>query len=87
MAECLTFIADIEEFLRCEAECACKQHGRELLDHAIVSLDHAVESVARVGKPVLDTGQLGLELLESAIRLEVRLGLCQSEQLPHRSAE
>ena len=46
-----------------------------------------VEEAARRGDLVLDVGDLGLQLLEVLVGLEVRIGLGQREQLAQRAGQ
>src|SRR5262249_19643173 len=61
--------------------------GRELLDAGVVLLHGVVEETAGGGELVLDVGELGLELLEGLIGLQVRVGLGPREQLAERAGE
>jgi hypothetical protein len=83
----LTVVTELEELMRHETKSMREQHGRESLDHAVVTLDHAIDRTARSGELVLDAGQVGLEMLEIAVCLEVRVSLRQGEQLPQCTAE
>src|SRR5215831_19900186 len=73
---------NVEELLRGEAKGAGEQHRGELLDAGVVLLHGIVEEAASGRELVLDVGELGLQLLEVLIGLEVRIGLAQREQLP-----
>jgi hypothetical protein len=79
--------SDVEEFFLRESKCPCHQHGGELLDTGVVLLHRVVEEAARRGDLVFDIGQLGLELLEVLISLEVRIGFAEREQLPQCAAQ
>src|SRR6266540_3748864 len=79
--------ADVEEILRRKSERAGQQHRGKLLDAGVVFLHRVVEEAARGGDLVLDVGELGLELLEVLARLEIGIGLTQSEQLPQRPTQ
>ena len=68
-------LAEVEELLAAEAERAREQRGRHLLDAGVVFLHRVVEEAARGGELVLDVGELGLQLLEVGVGLEVRIGL------------
>src|SRR2546421_12650375 len=67
----LTLAAEIEEFLRREAERTGEQGGRKLLDAGVVFLDCVVEEAAGGGDLVLEIAQLGLQLLGIGVGLEV----------------
>src|ERR1700694_6180304 len=67
--------AEIEELLRREAERGGEQRRRKLGDARIVFADRIVEEAPRRGELVLDVRQLGLQLLEICVGLEVSVGL------------
>src|SRR5438270_12649549 len=75
-------VAEIEEGPRREAEHAGEQRRRELLDAGVVLADRIVEEPPRRRDLVLDVGQLGLQLLEIRVGLQVGIALRQCEQLP-----
>src|SRR5579859_2370683 len=79
--------AEIEEVLLCEAEHAGEQSGRETLDPGIVFLHRVVAEAPRRGDLVLQIGQLGLQLLEIGVGLEIRIGLRQRKQLAQRAGQ
>src|SRR5690348_9151640 len=79
-----TVFAEVEERLRVEAERGRKQHCREVLDAGVELLHGVVEEAPRRCELVLDIGQLRLQLLEVLVRLQVRIGLREREQLPQR---
>src|SRR6266850_962846 len=74
--------ANIEELLRGEPERAGEEHSGELLDAGVVLLHGIVEEAAGGRELVLDVGELGLQLLEVLVCLEVGIGLTQGKQLP-----
>src|SRR6202166_5193938 len=83
----LAVVAEIEERPRREAENAGEQRRGELLDAGIVLADRIVEEPPRRRDLVLDVGQLGLQLLEIRIGLEVGIALRQREYLPQRARQ
>src|SRR3989304_8217978 len=80
-------LCHIEEFAMAEAERSGDQNGRELLDPRVVFLHGIVEEAPRRRELVLDVGELGLQLLEILIGLQVRVSLRQREELAQRAAE
>ena len=62
-----------------EAEGSREQGRRELLDAGVVLLHRIVEEAPRGGDLVFEVRQLGLQLLEVLIGLEVGIGLAQCE--------
>src|ERR1700736_4473520 len=87
LVEGLALLAYVEELARRKAEDAGEQRGRELLDAGVVFAHRVVEEAARRRDLVLDVGQLGLQLLEVRIGLEVGIVLRQREQLPQRARQ
>src|SRR4051812_8132776 len=79
------FLAEVEEGLGVEAERGSEQDRREVLDAGVVFLHGIVEEAPRGRELVLYVGELALQLLEVLIRLEVRIGLRQREDLPQRA--
>src|SRR5687767_11116802 len=77
-------LAEVEELLAAEAERGGEQGGGKLLDARVVLLHRVVEETARGGELVLDVGQFGLQLLEVAVGLKVRIGLRQRQQASQR---
>ena len=53
----------------------------------VVLADGVVEEAARGGELVLDVGELGLQLLEVRVGLEVRIGLRQRDQPAERAGQ
>jgi hypothetical protein len=72
-------VAHIEELAWPEAHRSREQHGRKRLDGRVVFRYGVVEEPPRGGELVLNIGQLGLELLEVGVRLEVRIGFRECE--------
>src|SRR5947209_8443491 len=68
-------LAEVEEGLRVEAEWTGDQRGGELLDAGVVFLHRVVEEAPRGRQLVLDIGDLGLQLHEVLVGLEIRIGL------------
>src|SRR6266540_986793 len=71
LIERLAVVPEVEEGARREAEHAGEQRRRELLDAGVVFAHRVVEEAARRRELVLDVGQLGLQLLEICVGLEV----------------
>src|SRR5689334_12348812 len=87
LIEGLALLNHFEERAWRKAEDAGEQRGRELLDARVVFLHRVVEEAPRRRELVLDVGEFGLQLLEIGVRLEVRVGLGQREQLAQRARE
>src|SRR5229473_8258211 len=87
LRESLALPSEIEKLLRREAERGSEQRRRELLDAGVVFAHRAVEEAPRGGDFVFDVGELGLQLLEIRVRLEVRVCLRQRDQAAKRSTE
>src|SRR4051794_14540441 len=85
LADHLALATEVEELLRREAERAREQGGRELLDAGVVLLHRIIEEAPRGGELVFEVAELGLQLLEIGVGLEVRVGLAERDQPPKRA--
>src|SRR5258708_21286945 len=81
----LALIPEIEKLLRRKAERGREQRRRELRNAGIVFAYRIVKEAPRGGDLVFDIGELGLQLLEIRVRLEVRVGLRQRDQAAKHS--
>src|SRR5262249_36758456 len=83
-ARCLlklgTSLAEIEESTLRETEHASEQRRRKLLDARVVFLNRVVEEAAGRRKLVFEVRQLGLQLLEVLICLEIWIGFRKCKQ-------
>src|SRR4051794_8773427 len=80
-------LPDIEEFALSEAHILREEDGRERLERRVVLAHGVVEEAPCGGQLVLDIREIALELLEIRIRLQVRIGLGQCEQLPESAGQ
>src|SRR5712671_1786945 len=83
----LALFPESEKLLRRKAERGREQRRRKLRNAGIVFAHRVVEEAPRGRDLVFDVGELGLQLLEIRVRLEVRVGLRQRDQTAKRSAE
>ena len=80
-------VLDLEELAPAEAEHARDQHGREDLDRVVVGQNGVVVDLTRDRDLVLGVLELGLQVEEALVRLQVRVGLGDGEQPADRLAE
>ena len=78
---------ELEELLLREAERAGEDDARHRLDRVVVGEDGVVVDLARDGDPVLRLAELGLELAEVLVRLQLRVCLGDREEAAERLAE
>src|SRR5438105_15954805 len=75
----LGLAGDLEEFLRPKAEHVRDEHAWKGGDRRVVILYKAVVVLPRHAQPILRAGELGRELLEIRVGLQVRISLGQCE--------
>ncbi len=73
--------------MRVKPSAPAEQGGRKLLDAGVVFLDGVIEEAAAGGDLVFDVGQLGLQLLEIRVGLEVGVGFRQRDEAAEGAAQ
>jgi hypothetical protein len=83
----LLCVLDVEELTRREAERARDEGARDRLDRVVVGQNRVVVDLAGDGDAVLRLGELGLQLPEVLVGLELRVGLSHGDQAAERLAQ
>ena len=83
----MRFVLDFEELSDREAERACDDEARERLHRVVVGEHGVVVDLPADGDLVLRLGELGLELAEVLVGLELGIGLGDREEPAERRAE